>query len=882
VSSSPRPLTATYRLQLGPNLDLAGAASLIPYLERLGVSHLYVSPLLQAAPGSTHGYDVVDHGLVSAELGGEAGRTRLVETLRERGMGLVLDIVPNHMAIAGRHNRWWWDVLENGASSRYALAFDIAWEPPDGQQRGQILVPLLGDHYGRVLERGEFRLIRDGGAIILRYWEHECPIAVDTLASPLREAAVATGSAEMAELAEACQALPERHLAPDAERRARHEQKEAILQRLAALCAAQPEVCAVVDGELRAIEQDAERLDALISAQHFRLARWQTAQSELDYRRFFDVQTLVGLRMEEEDVFRESHDLILSWLRDGSVQGLRIDHVDGLHDPEGYLRRLSLEAPGAWVVVEKILADGERLPSRWPVAGTTGYDFAAMALGLFVDPAGEKDLTAIWEELTGDTVPWPDVSHQSRHHVMLELLASDLARLAGGFSRVCERNRRFRDFTRIEVLEALREILACMPVYRSYVRPEAQELSDADRHWLSVAVARARERRPDFDGELFDFIQSVLQLQHRGEAETDFVARFQQTSGAVMGKGVEDTAFYRYLRLAGLNEVGGDPGRFGVEPEEFHRDCQARAEEWPEAMIGLSTHDSKRSADVRCRLAVLSEAPRRWADAVRAWSAHNERHRSGPWPDPAFEYLLYQTLVGAWPIEPDRLRGYLEKAMREAKVHTSWLQPSEEYERAALEFTDRCLGDAAFRSELETLIEELSPAARATSLSLLLLTLTAPGVPDVYQGSELWDNRLVDPDNRGPVDFGRRRDLLEEIDHLTAEDCWKRAAEGLPKMLLLTRGLRLRSEEPDAFRGRYRPLEVRGERADHLIAYERGERVVALAPRLCHGLGAWQDTTVEIEEGSWRDVLGGGTVGGGRMRLADLLSGFPVGLLRRE
>lgn len=882
MSSSRRPLTATYRLQLGPHLDLAGAASILPYLERLGVSHAYVSPLLQAAPGSTHGYDVVDHGLVSAELGGEEGRMRLVEALRERGMGLVVDIVPNHMAIAGRHNRWWWDVLENGASSRYALAFDIAWEPPDGHRRDQILVPMLGDHYGRVLERGEFQLVRDGGSVILRYWEHECPIAVDTLAGMLRDAAVATGSAEMAELADACAALPDRHLAPDSERRARHRQKEAILQRLAALCAAQPEVCAAVDAELKTIEEDRDRLDALLSVQHFRLARWQTAQSELDYRRFFDIQTLVGLRMEEEDVFRESHQLILSWLRDGTVQGLRIDHVDGLRDPEGYLRRLSLEAPGAWVVVEKILAEGERLPGRWPVAGTTGYDFADLAMGLFVDGAAERSLTAIWKEFTGDATPWVDVAHQSRHNVMLELLASDLARLAGGFSRVCERNRLFRDFTRIEVLDALREVLACMPVYRTYIRPESQELDDADRHRLSVAVARARERRPDVDGELFDFIQSVLLLQHRGEAETDFVARCQQTSGAVMAKGVEDTAFYRYLRLACLNEVGGDPGRFGVEVEEFHRDCLARADRRPEAMIGLSTHDSKRAPDVRCRLAVLSEMPRRWADAVTAWSAHNERHRTGPWPDPAFEYLLYQTLVGTWPIEKDRLHGYLEKAMREAKVHTSWLQPSEEYETAALEFTERCLGDPAFRSELEAFTGELLPAARVTSLSLLLLTLTAPGVPDIYQGSELWDNRLVDPDNRGPVDFAGRQRLLDEVDGLTAAACWERAEEGLPKLLLVSRALRLRSEMPDAFRGSYRALEVRGEKADHLIAFERAGEVVTLAPRLCVGLGSWQETTVELTPGTWRDVLGGASFEGGSVRVANLLHEFPVSLLRKQ
>ena len=874
-------------------MSLEGAASAAGYLARLGVSHLYTSPVLQAAPGSTHGYDVVDHSGVSTELGGEAARDRLVSALDEAGLGMVLDVVPNHMAIAGRHNRWWWDVLENGPSSRFASAFDIAWESPDRRLRNIILMPTLGDHYGRVLERSELRLEREGGSMLVRYHEHEFPVAIDSLDGVLRAAATASGTGELAELAERCSALPELDPEQIAEAEERHQEKEAIKEQLAALCAGRQPVAAALDRELAAISADPDRLDGLLSRQHYRLARWQTASSELDYRRFFDIHTLVGLRMEDERIFHDTHELVLRWLQEGRLQGLRVDHVDGLRDPEGYLRRLQLEAPGTWVVVEKILGRGEGLPGTWPVAGTTGYDFCNLALGLFVDPRGEGPLTELWESFTGDHDRWEDVAHRARHEVMRELLAADLFRLADALVRVCERNRRFRDFTRQEVLSALHELMACLPVYRTYVRPDAQEVSDEDRAWLHAAVTEARERRPDLDPELFDFVVSVVLLQHRGKDEAEFVSRFQQTSGPVMAKGVEDTAMYRYHRLTCLNEVGGDPARFGVSVDEFHDACIERARRWPLTMLASSSHDTKRSEDVRCRLALLSEIPDRWERAVAEWAAHNTRHRQGSWPDPQAEYLLYQTLVGAWPISLERIQRYMQKAVREAKRHTSWLQPNAEYEEALLEFVQSCLGDRDFRVSLEEFVQPLLPAGWVTSLALKLLTLTAPGIPDVYQGTELWDLSLVDPDNRRPVDLVKRAELLDGIDRLSPEACWEAAAGGLPKLLVTSRALGLRRRKPEAFAGAHQPLAVDGEKSANLIAYARGGDVVVLAPRLvmglvestCHTrppLGAvWADTTVELPAGTWHDELGGGTTEGGVRAARSLLGAFPVALLSR-
>ncbi len=909
----PQPVLSTYRLQLGPDLTLERAAAVIPYLDRLGVTHVYCSPVLQAAPGSTHGYDVVDHGRVSRELGGEAAWERFCATARRHGMGVVLDIVPNHMAIAGRHNRLWWDLLENGPSSRYATYFDIAWDPPEPRLRNTILAAVLGDHYGRVLERGELTLHRDGGRLVVRYFEQEFPIAVDSLTTLLRQAAQATGSELLSALAARCSRLPELHPSARAEAVQRDAEKEGILAALEAACS-DARLGEAVDREIAAIAEDADREDALLARQHYRLARWQVGAQDVDYRRFFDIQTLVGLRVENPDVFEESHRLVLRWARQGLIDGLRIDHVDGLRDPRAYLERLAERAGGRPIWVEKILERTETLPSAWPVAGTTGYDAGALVQEVLLDSDGEGWLTRCWLGMSDDNdTGWGELTVAARLELLDTALAADLARLAATFVDVCEANRRFRDFTRAEVTDALRSVLARFPCYRTYVEPESGLVGEQDARFVGEAVEAARAARSDLDAELFDFLGQVLLLNRPDGVDGEFVARFQQTTDPVQAKGIEDTAGYRYLRLAALCEVGADPDWFGLSPEAFLGRMSERAGAGSRAMVTAMTHDSKRGEDVRWRLGLLAEVPGRWGRLVERLRRLARPHRSGDLPDQVAEYLLYQTLVGAWPISTERVRNYVLKAAREAKSHTSWTAPDERYEGALLAFCDGCLGDPAFRAAVEEFVEALAPAAVTTCLAARLLLLTAPGVPDTYQGSELWDLRLVDPDNRGPVDFEVRARLLEEVDRLTPEQCLARAGEGLPKLLLISRALRLRRELPEVFAGAYLPLPRHGVKRAHLIAVlrgggptniapvshgtaskepgirpvpcetgNRGGEVVALAPRLVTRLAAgWEDSTVDLPEGTWTDVLSGDRVAGGRRRVDELLARFPVGLLRR-
>ncbi len=864
-------IRATYRVQLTADFGFQAAAAITPYLKELGVSHLYCSPYLQALPGSRHGYDVVDPSRVNAELGGEEGHRALIAALAEAGLGQVLDIVPNHMAIEGRLNRWWWDVLENGPSSRYASYFDVSWDPPEAKLKNRILVPVLADHYGRVLEDGQLRVERDGDDHFkVCYHEHEFPVAPDShrviLAGLDDELAAAFAAAPVV--------TPFDRKGADG-RRARVAELRRSLARVPA---------AAIDARLAELNADPDRLDELLEHQNYRLARWQTAGFELDYRRFFDVTGLAAIRVEDEDVFRDTHQLVLDWLEKGELDGLRIDHPDGLRDPEGYFRRLREAAPAAWLVAEKILAPDERLPESWPVDGTTGYDFLNRCQGLFVDPRGERGLTEVYVRFTGDISEYPEIAYEKKQLVMRELLASDLTRLVALFVRVCEGNRRYRDFTRRELAEALREAIACLRVYRAYAHPDLGpgSVSEQDRHQLETAFSEARRRRPDLDPDLLDFLHSILLLEVAGEVESELVARFQQTSGPVAAKGVEDTAFYVYNRLVALNEVGGDPARFGIEPGAFHAACLEARESWPRAMLASSTHDTKRSEDVRARLALLSEIPADWQEAVRRWSAINHRHRRDGMPDRNDEYLLYQTLVGAYPLQLERALGFMEKAVREAKVNTSWLAPSETYEAALRDFIEGALGDPEFRTALADWTEPLVDLGRVNSLALKLLTLTAPGVPDLFQGSELWDLSLVDPDNRRPVDFELRRRLLAEVDEMGAAEAWSRRDTGLPKLLVVSRTLRLRAQRPAAFEGDYRPLPVAGERAPHVVAFVRGEQAVTLSPRLVMGLaGEWGDTVCELPPGDWRDVFTSASVEGGEQAVADLLADFPVALLAR-
>ena len=832
---------ATYRVQLHSGFSFDDAAAIVPYLADLGITHLYCSPYLQAAPGSTHGYDVVDHHRLNEELGGVDAHRRLTAALAAHGMSQVLDIVPNHMAISGRDNAWWWDVLENGPSSKYASYFDIDWDPPERRLTTKVLVPVLGDHYGRVLEAGELHLARDGGTFTVRYYENEVPVSPRTLDDLLERAAARTGSDELASLANAFGRLPHALATDRSSVTERHRDKEILRTRLEELLASNVELAVAVDEEVKACNEDPDTLDVLLSRQNYRLAFWRTAGRELDYRRFFDITTLVALRVEDEEVFDDTHALVLDLVRDGAVTGLRIDHVDGLRDPQGYLDRLRAAAgPDTYIVVEKILEGDEAVPPSWPIEGTSGYDFLVHANDALVDPGGQEGLSAAYARFTGETAHFDDVAHAAKHEIMRSVLVADIERLTEVFVLIAEGNRRHRDYTRSQLRDALRETIAAFDVYRTYVRP-GDDVAAVDIERVTRATTMAAERRPDLEPELFRFLGDVLLLRHGDSGlEAELAVRFQQVSSPVMAKAVEDTAFYRFNRFVALNEVGGDPGH-----------------------VGSSTHDTKRSEDVRARLACLSEIPEAWEEAVWRWAHLNDRHRREGLPDRNAEYLLYQVLIGAWPLGADRAVAYMEKAAKEAKTHTSWIDPNPEYDDALKAFTAAVVDDREFGAELETFLHEhrVVEAGRANSLVQTVLKLTCPGVPDVYQGTELWDLSLVDPDNRRPVDYGERRRRLDEARGLRARDIVPRLVDlddpGVPKLWVVDRLLALRVAHPELFDAGagYDPLLAKGPDAERVIAFARANgRLIVVAVRFPMRGDLDPSTTLTLPDGSTRAV----------------------------
>jgi (1->4)-alpha-D-glucan 1-alpha-D-glucosylmutase len=858
--------------------DLAGVAA---YLADLGVSHVYCSPYLQASIGSTHGYDVVDPRRLDLGLGGAASHAELTAALRAQGLGQVLDVVPNHMA-ADPDNEWWWDVLENGPASRFARFFDIDWESGDDKSAFTVLVPVLADHYGRALEGGEFTIRRDGGRFVVRYHDHRLPLSPRTVDGLLAGAARRAGSSELARLGERFGELPHARFTDQTAVAERYERGRELVDALGILCEADARLAAAVDDEVAVLNQDYDRLDQLLRRQNYRLARWRTASEELDYRRFFNIETLVGVRVEDPDVFAATHQLVLELVRDGTVQGLRIDHVDGLRDPEAYLARLSERAGGTYTVVEKILARSEQLPDSWPVAGTSGYDFLNRVNQLFVASANEPEMTAYYAEFTGEHSSYDEVVMHAKQHVMAHEFAAEVDHVTGLLAELCDQNRRHRDHTRRELRAAVREVVAHFPVYRTYVRPGGVG-RDADRDVVATAVAAAIESHPEFDEELLRFLGELALGGHEldGDQGVEFVQRLQQLTAPVMAKGVEDTAFYRYHRLVSLNEVGGDPGLFGRALDDFHVDTALAADHWPASMLTLSTHDTKRSADVRARLNTLSEIPDAWRRAVTRWADCNRRY----WPgasDLNTEYLLYQTLVGAWPLEAERVVRFMSKATKEAKVQTSWTSPNADYDAAVESFARSILADVEFRADLEQFLTDnrVVDRGRRNSLAQTTLMLTCPGVPDIYQGNELWDLSLVDPDNRRPVDYAHRRRLLDELDRAGPHAAVAAVEEGGPKLWLTRALLRHRRAAPDLYvGGRYEPMELRGARANDAVAFHRGDLAVVV-PRL--GGDDWADTTVWLPSGHWSNVLTGEGVDGGHQRVGSLLAPSAVVVLERE
>jgi (1->4)-alpha-D-glucan 1-alpha-D-glucosylmutase len=824
-----KPIRATYRLQLEPAFDFDQAAGIVPYLAALGVSHVYCSPMFEAVPGSRHGYDVIDPTTVRGELGGVEGRTRFVEALRAHGLGLIADIVPNHVALEG--NAWWIDVLTHGTASARFPFFDVdlTADPYAGPAPAKLLIPILGEPYGRELEAGRLCLVVEGGRPLVAYARNRFPLSIASRAA-LDDAPEASG--------------------PDA---------------LAAVVAA--------------LNADTARLHALLEAQHYRLTWWRLARDESPYRRFFDVNGLIGVRVEDPTVFDEMHRLVAEWVADGSLDGLRVDHVDGLADPGDYLRRLRALAPTQWIGVEKILADGESLPD-WPVDGTTGYETGALLTRLLTAAEGDTALTDAYQRFTGDVESFDEVEADARHEILEHWLAGDAKRVALALHRLCQDELTLRDYSLRDASILVRELVAGARTYRTYVT--AAGASPADNARVAALCDRVRVRRPDVPGPLVDLVARLFETGGEVPYGLEFVRRFQQLSTAAAAKAVEDTASYRYVRYLALNEVGADPRIVSVTPAEFHQTVARWQREQPLGLRGTSTHDSKRGEDVRARLTVLSEVPELWAAAVERWGRRSDAWRIDGQPDRHMEYYLYQTLVGAWPLSRERAHVQAEKAAREAKLFTDWQSPSAEYERALHHFVDAMYDDAAFVGEVATLVDGLHPADWIKGLAQQLLKLTIPGVPDLYQGSELWYRALVDPDNRTRVDYACRQKQLEGLTRLTPEQVLSRMDDGVPKLWTTQRALRLKARHADlGASSPYVPLDVHGPAADRVVAFLRGHGIAVVVP-IRAWAPQWGDTRVQLPEGAWTHVLADTVIEGGAVGVEALFGAFPVALLERR
>ncbi len=960
---SPRIPLSTYRLQFNRSFTFLDAARLIPYLHQLGITDCYSSPYVKAVPGSTHGYDVVDPTILNPEVGTEADYQVFLTALRNHDMGQLLDVVPNHMGIADSANTWWQDVLENGPSSHYATFFDIDWTPVKPELENTVLLPILGDQYGIVLENQEIILHFDDGRFFLRYYEHQLPLdpstwsiilnfRIDDLIHILGESSPHVQ--EYQSIITALSHLPLR-TTTDPERIAeRYREKEVIRRRLSALLSEQPSIQEFLSENLRLLNGDQasprsfDRLDELVSNQAYRLAYWRVAGEEINYRRFFDINQLAAIRMEQPAVFKEAQQKIFELVSSGSVTGLRIDHVDGLYDPQGYLTQWQTWAaqqfpatPDShgrvlYLLVEKILGAGERLNPEWPIHGTTGYEFLSLVNQLFVDSSQHRLFEQLYSRFSKQSLNYEDLIYACKKLIMTTSMAGEINALGHELNVLSEQNRRSRDFTLNSLIYAIREIIACFPVYRTYIRPDSQEpLTDRDRAYIRLAVTRAKRRNPAFSDLVFDFIRDVLLVTPGESFSLDwehirpFVMKFQQTTSPVTAKGVEDTAFYQYNRLLSLNEVGSEPQHFGLSLSKFHHYMQERAEQWPWSLSSTSTHDTKRSEDVRGRINVLSEIPIEWRHRLRIWNRLNkkssQRLDDQQVPNRNEEYLIYQTLLGVWPFGSmseenrtfflERINTYIIKALREAKATSSWLNPDEVYETAVLQFLHRILSSSdknAFLNDFLPFQKRIAGYGIFNALSQVLIKTFAPGVPDFYQGTELWDFTLVDPDNRQQINFTRYQERLKELQDLKEnlppldliQYLFEHAENGLIKMFVTHTALHYRKQHSSLFLdGTYHPLNARGVRADNLCGFLRQDSeavCLVIFPRfvtqlmpdpsiLPIGESVWGQTKISLPEGignqSFRNIFTQEIVSPQRqsnmleLPIATVLAHFPFAVL---
>jgi (1->4)-alpha-D-glucan 1-alpha-D-glucosylmutase len=983
---------STYRLQLNHLFKFSDAKALVPYLHELGITEVYASPYFKAKKGSLHGYDLLNHNELNPEIGTKKEYDEWISELSRYGMGQILDIVPNHMSITEDENSWWMDVLENGPSSAYANFFDIDWKPVKDELENKVLLPVLGDQYGRILENQELTLAFEEGAFFILYYDRRFPVAPITykkilelrLEEPKKK--MESDHPQLLELLSILTALE--HLPPRTEKSRekvmeRRREKEIIKRRLWNLYHKSGEIRSFIEENLKIFNGDPEDprsfdlLDDLLNDQVYRLSHWRVATEEINYRRFFDINELAAIRMEHPHVFNEAHRLILRLIQEGKVTGLRVDHPDGLYDPAEYFYHLQkgcfiqfcLREVGSpsdesafeekvsslydeaisknpssplrmplYIVGEKILIKSERMPEDWPIFSTTGYVFLNSVNGIFIDMENGKVFDDIYTRFIKSKVNYQDLVYEKKKLITQTSMPSEINMLGRTLNRISEKNRNTRDFTLNNLTTAIIEVIANFPVYRTYVTYNG--VNERDRRYIESAISRAKRKNPALSATVFEFLEDILLLRYPEEFKErdrmewlDFVMKFQQLTSPVMAKGLEDTAFYVYNRFISLNEVGGNPERFGTPLETFHGQNIERTKFWPNAMIATATHDTKRSEDVRARLNVLSEIPEEWRQGLLRWSRINKRRKSvvdGQWiPDRNEEYLIYQTLVGAWPMGAmndmehemfkQRIKDYMLKAVREAKVNTSWISPNLPYEENLMKFIDAILSPSSsnyFLIDFETFQKKISQFGMLNSLSQTLLKITCPGIPDFYQGTELWDLSLVDPDNRRPVNFEIRSKRLAELkkrmeragSSLTefSRDLVRDWRDGSIKLYVTLKALHFRRENHLLFQeGSYIPLVGSGDLKEHLCAFSRGrgeEAVLVAVPRFLvrlaknpdempFGESVWGDSCVlipgEIPGKAFRNIFTGETLqrieknGEGALPLHKVFSNFPVAMLER-
>lgn len=985
--SDPRIPVSTYRLQLNHKFRFSDALRIISYLNGLGVSDIYTSPYFKAKEGSLHGYDIVDHNTLNPEIGTEDDYTEMTGELRKYGMGQILDIVPNHMCITSKENTWWMDVLENGPSSPYANFFDIDWDPIKTELKSKILIPILSAQYGIILERQELQLAFENGAFFIHYYQHKLPIIPKTYidifqhrADELKNQLSAENPCflELLSIITALNNLPAYTEKNPEKVDERYREKEIIKKRLWNLYNESPEIKAFIEENIRIFNgtkgktESFNLLDKLLNKQIYRLSHWCVATDEINYRRFFDINDLAAIRMEYPGVFTETHKLIFRLIREGKVTGLRVDHPDGLYNPSGYFQKLQrncflhkgLDAlknladhpDGAaeilkqyddrllshpqmkpfYIIGEKILIKGEKTPEDWPIYGTTGYDYLNSLNGLFVETVNVKAFDDIYNRFIKSKINFQDIIYEKKILIMETVMSSEVNTLGHFLNRLSEKNRHTRDFTLNSLTVVIKEVIAFFPVYRTYI--QSSGVSERDRRYIELAVSKAKKKNPAMSASIFDFLKDVLLLKYPenfGDDDKkewlDFVMRFQQITGPVMAKGLEDTTFYVYNRFLSLNDVGGSPDRFGTPIETFHGQNIERFKYCPHALITTSTHDSKRSEDVRARLNVLSEIPDEWSERLIRWRRLNKKKKvvveGQEIPGTNEEYLLYQSLIGVWPVEPmdkseyevfkKRIKDYMVKATREAKVHTSWISPNATYEDTLINFIETILSNVRgnkFLKDFQTFQKKISHYGMYNSLSQTLLKITSPGIPDFYQGTELWDFSLVDPDNRRPVNYGLRIKMLEELKKREQEISASKLARelignkenGKIKLYLTYKTLNYRKNTRKVFEGgEYLPLEIKGDKANNVCSFSRksGDSIaLVVAPRfftriiqqpesLPLGKDVWQDSFVILpfEEAGmkYRNIFTGEIVatisyeGATIIYLSEMFVNFPIALMER-